>query len=245
VGVRCPPVEIVSNATQKLGGYPFGDQPPKGEHMWCELGACGPGTCVTKAIVGIDGKQSLESALSEYRTKAFGFRPYSGDSLQETMYCYSWCAILEWCSCLASEISINAASALDRCSELAMAPSMYDAIKATRDLVVLFTADYEKSPFTRKEFTSLEADRAQSSDERHINEAHGSDASIASEVFPTPPMPCTAARRTFPLPIRSLRTVGAAMVDGVQAHRWWVVPFLAPCRRTTHSRGMRHHVAQR
>jgi TIR domain len=40
----------------------------------------------------------------------------------------------------------------------------HDAIKAAGDLVVLFTADYEKSPFTRKEFTSFEADRAQSSD---------------------------------------------------------------------------------
>jgi tetratricopeptide (TPR) repeat protein len=46
--------------------------------------------------------------------------------------------------------------------------AMHDAIKGSRDLVVLFTADYEKSPFTRKEFTSFEADRAQSPDERYI-----------------------------------------------------------------------------
>ena len=46
--------------------------------------------------------------------------------------------------------------------------AMHDAIKGSRDLIVLFTADYEKSPFTRKEFTSFEADRVQGPGERHI-----------------------------------------------------------------------------
>ena len=38
---------------------------------------------------------------------------------------------------------------------------MHEAIKNSRDLVVLFTRDYEQSPYTRKEFTSFEADAAQ------------------------------------------------------------------------------------
>jgi hypothetical protein len=46
--------------------------------------------------------------------------------------------------------------------------AMHEAIKNARDLVVLFTADYEVSPYTRKEFTSFEAERAQSSEERRI-----------------------------------------------------------------------------
>jgi tetratricopeptide (TPR) repeat protein len=45
---------------------------------------------------------------------------------------------------------------------------MHEAIKSARDLVVLFTRDYEESPFTRKEFTSFEADRAQSCEERRV-----------------------------------------------------------------------------
>ena len=46
--------------------------------------------------------------------------------------------------------------------------AMHDAIKNCRDLVVLLTRDYEDSPYTRKEFTSFEADRAQSVEERRI-----------------------------------------------------------------------------
>jgi hypothetical protein len=46
--------------------------------------------------------------------------------------------------------------------------AMHDAIRGSRDLVVLFTSDHEISPFTRKEFTSFEADRAQSKEERYI-----------------------------------------------------------------------------
>jgi tetratricopeptide (TPR) repeat protein len=46
--------------------------------------------------------------------------------------------------------------------------AMHEAIKNARDLVILFTHDYEQSPYTRKEFTSFEAERAQSAEERHI-----------------------------------------------------------------------------
>jgi hypothetical protein len=46
--------------------------------------------------------------------------------------------------------------------------AMHEAIKNSRDLVVLFTLDYEASPYTRKEFSSFEADRAQSAEERRI-----------------------------------------------------------------------------
>src|SRR5262245_13120923 len=46
--------------------------------------------------------------------------------------------------------------------------AMHEAVKNSRDLVVLFTHDYEQSPYTRKEFTSFEAERARSAEERHI-----------------------------------------------------------------------------
>ena len=46
--------------------------------------------------------------------------------------------------------------------------AMHEAIKNSRDLVVLFTSDYETSPYTRKEFTSFEADRALSGVERRV-----------------------------------------------------------------------------
>ena len=46
--------------------------------------------------------------------------------------------------------------------------AMHEAVKNSRDLVILFTRDYEQSPYTRKEFTSFEAEREQSAEERHI-----------------------------------------------------------------------------
>jgi len=46
--------------------------------------------------------------------------------------------------------------------------TMHEAIKNARDLVILYTSDYETSPFTRKEFTNFEADRAQSAEERRV-----------------------------------------------------------------------------
>ena len=46
--------------------------------------------------------------------------------------------------------------------------AMHEAIKNSRDLVILFTSDYEASPYTRKEFTSFEAERHLDGRERHI-----------------------------------------------------------------------------
>jgi tetratricopeptide (TPR) repeat protein len=45
---------------------------------------------------------------------------------------------------------------------------MHEAIKNARDLVVLFTRDYERSPYTRMEFTSFEANAAQSAEKRRM-----------------------------------------------------------------------------
>jgi TIR domain len=45
---------------------------------------------------------------------------------------------------------------------------MHEAIKNSRDLVVLFTRDYEQSPYTRMEFTSFEANAAQSTEHRRM-----------------------------------------------------------------------------
>jgi tetratricopeptide (TPR) repeat protein len=46
--------------------------------------------------------------------------------------------------------------------------AMHDAIKNARGLIILFSGDYERSPYTRKEFTSFEAERLQDERERHI-----------------------------------------------------------------------------
>jgi hypothetical protein len=46
--------------------------------------------------------------------------------------------------------------------------AMHEAIKGARDLIVLFTRDYEESPHTRKEFTSFIADAAQDSEKRRV-----------------------------------------------------------------------------
>jgi tetratricopeptide (TPR) repeat protein len=45
---------------------------------------------------------------------------------------------------------------------------MHEAIRSARDLVVLFTRDYEQSPYTRMEFTSFEANAAQSAEKRRM-----------------------------------------------------------------------------
>ena len=45
---------------------------------------------------------------------------------------------------------------------------MHEAIINSRDLIILFTEDYLLSPYTRKEFTSFEADRVKTAEERHI-----------------------------------------------------------------------------
>src|SRR5262245_11125394 len=45
---------------------------------------------------------------------------------------------------------------------------MHEAVKNSRDLVVLFTRDYEQSPYIRMEFTSFEANAAQSAEHRRM-----------------------------------------------------------------------------
>jgi tetratricopeptide (TPR) repeat protein len=46
--------------------------------------------------------------------------------------------------------------------------AMHKAIINSRDLIILFTEDYLRSPYTRKEFTSFEAERVKTAEERHI-----------------------------------------------------------------------------
>jgi TIR domain len=46
--------------------------------------------------------------------------------------------------------------------------AMHEGIKNSRDLIVLFTRDYEESPYTRMEFTSFEANAAQSKKKRRM-----------------------------------------------------------------------------
>jgi len=45
---------------------------------------------------------------------------------------------------------------------------MHEAIVRSRDLIILLTEDYLRSPHTRKEFTSFEAQRLRSAEERHV-----------------------------------------------------------------------------
>jgi tetratricopeptide (TPR) repeat protein len=46
--------------------------------------------------------------------------------------------------------------------------AMDEAIKNARGLIILFTNDYERSPYTRKEFTSFEAELLRDEQDRHI-----------------------------------------------------------------------------
>ena len=46
--------------------------------------------------------------------------------------------------------------------------AMHEAVINSRDLIILFTEDYLRSPYTRKEFTSFEAERVKTAEERHI-----------------------------------------------------------------------------
>jgi tetratricopeptide (TPR) repeat protein len=46
--------------------------------------------------------------------------------------------------------------------------AMHEGIKNSRDLVILYTQDYESSPYTRKEFTSFTAQVMGSAEERHV-----------------------------------------------------------------------------
>jgi TIR domain/NB-ARC domain len=46
--------------------------------------------------------------------------------------------------------------------------AMHEGIKNSRDLIVLYTQDYESSRYTRREFTSFEAERGKTGEERYI-----------------------------------------------------------------------------
>ena len=46
--------------------------------------------------------------------------------------------------------------------------AMHDGIKNARGIIILFSGDSERSPYTRKEFTSFEAQRLQDERERHL-----------------------------------------------------------------------------
>ena len=46
--------------------------------------------------------------------------------------------------------------------------AMHEAIQNSRNLVILFSRDYESSPYTRKEFTSFQALKLRSHEERRI-----------------------------------------------------------------------------
>src|SRR5262249_39373964 len=57
--------------------------------------------------------------------------------------------------------------------------AMHEAVINSRDLIILFTDDYLRSPYTRKEFTSFEAERLRSPEERHIVVLRCDDAPLA------------------------------------------------------------------
>jgi tetratricopeptide (TPR) repeat protein len=46
--------------------------------------------------------------------------------------------------------------------------AMHEAIINSRDLIILFTEDYLRSPYTRKEFTSFEAERVKTAEDRRV-----------------------------------------------------------------------------
>src|SRR2546421_3580008 len=46
--------------------------------------------------------------------------------------------------------------------------AMHEVIINSRDLIILFTEDYLRSPYTRKEFTSFEAERVKTAEDRHV-----------------------------------------------------------------------------
>ena len=61
---------------------------------------------------------------------------------------------------------------------------MHEGIKNSRDLVVLFTLDYEQSPYTRMEFTSFEANAAQSAEKRRMVILRCEDAPLLGLLAP-------------------------------------------------------------
>jgi isopentenyl diphosphate isomerase/L-lactate dehydrogenase-like FMN-dependent dehydrogenase len=60
---------------------------------------------------------------------------------------------------------------------------MHDAVSNSRNLVILFTHDYLRSPYTRKEFTSLEAQRLRSPETRQVVVLRCEDAPLIGLLF--------------------------------------------------------------
>src|SRR5262249_17277197 len=71
---------------------------------------------------------------------------------------------------------------------------MHRGVINSRDLIVLFTDDYLQSPYTRKEFTSFEADRAKTPEERHIIVLRCEDVPVRD------PLPPPISQHLTPLP---------------------------------------------
>ena len=63
--------------------------------------------------------------------------------------------------------------------------AMHEGIKNARDLIILFTGDYEASPYTRKEFTSFEAERLRDERDRHIVVLRCDDAPLRGPLADT------------------------------------------------------------
>jgi hypothetical protein len=55
---------------------------------------------------------------------------------------------------------------------------MHEGVKNARDLIILFTRDYELSSYCRKEFTSFEAQRLRNLEERHVTLLRCEDAPL-------------------------------------------------------------------
>src|SRR5262249_22657376 len=100
---------------------------------------------------------------------------------------------------------------------------MHEAVKNSRDLVVLFTRDYEQSPYTRIEFTSFEANAAQSAEHRRMVILRCEDAPFARSVRATRlSRPCWHRRRRGaqePYSCRSGRTFAGIGAAATTVHR--------------------------
>src|SRR5215467_607801 len=69
--------------------------------------------------------------------------------------------------------------------------TMHDALQNSRDLIILFTGDSERSPYTRKEFMSFEAERQ-----------HGQEScwrTMSTKTYSTSPTPRNGDDEYWPL----------------------------------------------
>ena len=72
--------------------------------------------------------------------------------------------------------------------------AMHEAIKNARGLIILFTRDYEASLYTRKEFTSFEAERLRDERDRHIVVLRCEDAPLRGLLADVVYRPCGRRR---------------------------------------------------